>query len=207
MWHKHPNPEIDLAIAPIGDLLLQAENDGSAPFYISLHQEVVANQSYLLDMDAIENIVMIGYPTGVYDQSNNLPIVRRGTTASRIGLDYNGKPEFLIDCACFPGSSGSPIFQYDTGPKLTREGNMDIGAVRLKFLGILWGGPTYDANGEIKAIPIQTDTKHVSITKVMTNLGFCIKATEIEAFRQVFSKESPPAGRGYSVLNYVLPVS
>lgn len=35
---------------------------------------------------------------------------RRGITATNINFDYNGKKEFVIDAACFPGSSGFPVF-------------------------------------------------------------------------------------------------
>lgn len=188
-WTFHPNPQIDLAMVPIGGLLQQAMNNGSVPFYIPLAADLIADEGYLRNMDAIENIIMIGYPTGVFDQTNNLPVARRGITASRIGLKYNGRPEFLIDCACFPGSSGSPIFQFDTGPELTRDGNISMGGVRFKFLGVLWGGPTHNINGEIVAVPIETSVKPVSTTSVMTNLGFCIRATELFGFKTFFEKD------------------
>ena len=142
-----------------------------------------------MNMDAIESITMIGYPTGIFDEANNLPVIRRGITASRIGLRYNGRPEFLIDCACFPGSSGSPVFHYDTGPELTRDGSIRMGGVRFKFLGILWGGPTHNVDGEIVAKPIETAVKPVSVTQVMMNLGFCIRASELAGFESVFQSE------------------
>jgi hypothetical protein len=40
--------------------------------------DIVADDSYLKNMDAIENIIMIGYPTGIFDEANNLPVIRRG---------------------------------------------------------------------------------------------------------------------------------
>lgn len=188
-WKMHPDSQVDLAMAAIGGLLQQATDVGKRPFYIPLAADLIADESYLKNMDAIENILMIGYPTGIFDQANNLPVTRRGITASRIGLRYNGRAEFLIDCACFPGSSGSPIFQFDTGPELTRSGSMNMGGVRFKFLGILWGGPIYNVNGEIVAVPIETAIKAVPVTSIMTNLGFCIRATELAGFEAVFKRE------------------
>ena len=41
-----------------------------------------------------------------------MPILRRGTTATPIALNFEGRPEFLIDAAVYPGSSGSPVFVY-----------------------------------------------------------------------------------------------
>ena len=64
----------------------------------------------LAKLNAVEEIMMIGYPNGLWDAKNNLPIVRRGITGTPAFVDYNDKPEFVIDAACFPGSSGSPVF-------------------------------------------------------------------------------------------------
>jgi len=44
---------------------------------------------------------MIGYPSGLWDTKNNLPIVRKGITATTPYFDYNGKREFLVDIAAF----------------------------------------------------------------------------------------------------------
>lgn len=188
-WLMHPDSEIDLAMTPIATLLENAKTSGKNPFYISLTADLIADDSYLKNMDAIENILMIGYPTGVFDKTNNLPVARRGITASRIGLRYNGRPEFLIDCACFPGSSGSPVFQFDTGPKLNRNGDISLGEVRFKFLGVLWGGPVHNLDGEIVAVPIETSVKPVSRTSMMTNLGYCVRASELAGFEMMLSKE------------------
>jgi hypothetical protein len=61
--------------------------------------------------------------------------------------------------------------------------------VRFKFLGILWGGPVHNVAGEIVAKPIETAVKPVSVTQVMMNLGFCIRASELAGFESVFQSE------------------
>jgi hypothetical protein len=45
------------------------------------------------------------------DSANNLPIVRKSITATHPSIDYRERREFLIDAACFFGSSGSPVFR------------------------------------------------------------------------------------------------
>src|SRR5439155_8993915 len=68
----------------------------------------------LTAFDAVEDIVMVGYPSGLWDSTNNYPLVRRGITASHPGIDFEGKPQIAIDMACFEGSSGSPVLlPYD----------------------------------------------------------------------------------------------
>jgi hypothetical protein len=48
---------------------------------------------------------MVGYPNGLWDTANNFPLIRRGVTATHIKNNYNGKSEFVIDIACYGGSS------------------------------------------------------------------------------------------------------
>ena len=51
------------------------------------------------ELSAIEEIIMIGYPVGIWDSANNMPIVRKGITATRPDIDYEGRKEFMIDAA------------------------------------------------------------------------------------------------------------
>ena len=186
-WILHPNNEIDLAILPVTHLLTPGSPDYKKPFYKTITQSHIADNEYLANMDAIENIIMVGYPKGLYDEANNLPIFRSGITASRIGLKFNGKPEFLIDCACINGSSGSPVFQYEDGLKTNRNGQVVVGGqVTFKFLGILYGGPIMTLDGDIVAEQIETAMQVKAKTNVMINLGYCIRASELEELGNVF---------------------
>ena len=185
-WVRHPDPEIDLAALSVGAQITKADATGETPYLQFLDETLIASEHDLSDMDAVENILMIGYPIGVYDAVNNLPVTRSGITASRVGLRYNGRREFLIDCACFPGSSGSPVFQYDSGPRPVRGGGISLGGLRLKFLGVLWGGPTHTEAGKIISVPIQTSAQPIPIVKQMTNLGFCVRAEAVLDFRPLF---------------------
>lgn len=36
-----------------------------------------------------------------------------GSTASHPAYNYNNRNEFVIDCACYPGSSGSQVMLYN----------------------------------------------------------------------------------------------
>jgi len=65
-----------------------------------------------------ERLLVIGYPEGIYDSANNLPIIRSATVASAIGVPFNRKPKFIIDAQLHEGTSGSPVlvkpyFYYD----------------------------------------------------------------------------------------------
>ena len=56
-----------------------------------------------------DDILIIGYPEGLYDSVHNTPIIRRGSLASVYPLPYQDKLQFLIDARLHNGTSGSPV--------------------------------------------------------------------------------------------------
>jgi hypothetical protein len=94
--------------------------------------------NYILKgLDAVEEVLFIGYPCGIWDARNLLPIVRRGITATPIYIDFSGRKQFLIDASVFPGSSGSPVFIYNAGIYWDKKSGSTVVGHRLFFLGIL----------------------------------------------------------------------
>ena len=53
---------------------------------------------------------------------------------------------------------------------------------RIIFLGTLYAGPLYDAQGKLIVTTIPTKQIVTSATPVMTNLGYYIKASELTEF-------------------------
>ena len=43
----------------------------------------------LEELSALEELVMVGYPIGLWDKNNNFPIFRKGYTASHPAIDFN----------------------------------------------------------------------------------------------------------------------
>lgn len=147
---EHPEPDVDLCAIPIGDILNQA-NDAGTPIFVQwLDKSIIPAENDWQYFDAMEEVTMIGCPNGISDEVNNLPIARRGITASPLSRKYNGKDEFLVDMACFPGSSGSPVFVYDRTGYLDRRANTyRMGEQRIVLVGILYAGPQITNNGQI----------------------------------------------------------
>lgn len=182
-WLKHPDPEVDLAVLPVGDYMAELEAVGVHPFLTFFSMPDVADQAYLDGLSAVEDILMIGYPTGLMDSHNNRPIIRRGITATPAYDLFEGRPQFMIDCACFPGSSGSPVVMYSAGPHREKStGAMIMGAPRLKLLGVLFSGPRWTAQGTIVPAPVPTVAGDLAHTPMMINLGRCIRAAELQWF-------------------------
>lgn len=185
LWVKHPEDNVDLAVFPIAPLYRQAESKGIKFFAPPIGEDLLATTDKLADLSGLENITMIGYPNGIWDEKNNMPIVRRGITATNPKHDYNGLPIFVIDCACFPGSSGSPVLIFDEGGYLSARGNLNLGGGRLILLGVLFAGPQHVAEGEIKTIEVPLAQVPISLSKIPNNLGFVVKSQKIGDFKEM----------------------
>jgi hypothetical protein len=185
-WTPHPDQSVDLCAMPIAELLIEAESQGLKFFFANLDKSLIPSASEIDEMIGLESIVMVGYPNGLWDEHNNLPIFRSGVLATDYKRDWNGRKEFLIDAACFPGSSGSPIMLFDIGSYQSREG-FKIGASRIKLLGILYAGPRHTVEGEVQIVYVPTQQRAITVAGIPNNLGIAIKSAQLSAFEGIFS--------------------
>ena len=187
MWVFHPNESVDLCVLPINVLIKAANKLGKKMFYRAFHSAIIPNINQINELDAIEDIMMIGYPDGLWDAINNMPIVRKGITATQIKFDYEGKKVFLIDAAVFPGSSGSPVLLYNKGGYTDKNGNYRMGTNRLFLLGVAHQVFQHNSQGQLEIIPIQ-QTKVISNTPIPNNLGIVVKSLLLLDFISFFNK-------------------
>ena len=125
---------------PIAPIFKNLTNNGISFFYRNFDKSIIPTEEQMKELTAVEDVLMVGYPIGLWDEMNNYPIFRQGITATHPANDYNGKSEFMIDVACFPGSSGSPVMLYNIGNYVKKGGGTVIGS-RFFLLGILYAGP------------------------------------------------------------------
>lgn len=188
-WRFHPDESVDLCYIPLKSIIEKLEEGNIHIFYIPFSMKLIPNKEQLADLRAIEEIVMIGYPNGIWDEVNNQPILRRGITATHPNKDYQGKKEFMIDAACFPGSSGSPVLLYSEGAYTDKRGNFYAGAPRLLFLGVMYAGPQFVATGEVQIVNIPTRQIPVAYSNIPNNLGLVIKSERIRELEEMVKRE------------------
>lgn len=83
-WVAHSNPRVDIAALPAGPFLFGSDEKGRSPFFRLLGLDLFATDDRLTELDALEDVVFVGYPAGLSDSANNTPIVRRGLTATPV---------------------------------------------------------------------------------------------------------------------------
>jgi hypothetical protein len=179
LWIPHPDVEIDLCILPINSII---EKIPEKFFYCHFDVGLTLTPEELDKLCAIEEIIMVGYPNGIWDVHNNKPIIRKGITATNPRLKYCGEDEFLIDAACFPGSSGSPILIFNTGQYLDREDNHYFVKFRIILLGILYAGPQYTVEGDIKIVNVPSKKQKKTTSEIPLNLGIVININKVLDF-------------------------
>lgn len=178
------HPTLDIAAIPPAPIMHASQELSCYPYVSPVHASwMLSDEQLSTDLYAIESVVLVGYPIGLSDIANNLPLVRTGTTATPAYLDFSDQGDALVDIAVFPGSSGSPVFAF-SGPtyrvKNRQPGHADtqVGWRRV-FLGMLWGGPVVDDCGRISAAEIPSELSRATAVTSRVHLGYYVRAKHL----------------------------
>jgi len=130
-WLEHPDLIIDDYGNPIPDIvaipLQDVTNWAIRPFS---NNDFGPNDLIVLPG---EDLIVLGYPHGFYDELFNLPIIRKASIASAYGVPFRGHPFFVIDAKLHPGTSGSPVLTKPTNIFVRKSGT-HIRSVPVAFL-------------------------------------------------------------------------
>lgn len=186
-WFLHPNPEVDLAIISLRPLEQAARDQGVELYYHAIDSRLAPDAATLRALDALEQVIFVGYPNGVWDQVNLMPIMRRGTTATPMALDFEGRQEFLIDAAVYPGSSGSPVFVYqpDTLRSLQSGGGM-----KFIFAGVVAAVFFREEANHLVPLPVPPNNQPIMMGSEMIDLGLVIKADAVIVAVNAYLREA-----------------
>lgn len=127
--------DLDLIAIPLATTFNNLTSSNISLFYRTIDQNMIPTQEQVKDFSSIEDVCFVGYPSGLYDEINKLPVIRQGITATPIWNNFKGHPIFLIDGGVFPGSSGSPVFIYNRCSYPTK--NSIVIGTRLHFIGVI----------------------------------------------------------------------
>lgn len=161
-YYDHPDKEVDVACVNISDV----GNQNVPVVYRAIDLEKFFNFERN-DIIGGQTVMFVGYPTGFFDQKNFLPILRSGTIASIPSVDFNGRPQILIDAQVFPGSSGSPVFVAVNG--------------QYKLLGIISDGVHKGLDFVELEMATETEKQKISVPREWIGLGLLFTNDAIKA--------------------------
>jgi hypothetical protein len=147
LWRQHPNPNVDVLAVDVTSLINshpRLENQGADYSFFATPE--VLKKEQITEGD---EVLVLGYPLGLFHARIHSPLVRQGIIATKIGTpiqirfrDSSGEwkrveiPGFLVDAAILPGSSGSPVvLKPIIGRKIGHKIEMDLATPYL--LGIV----------------------------------------------------------------------
>ncbi|HEY4313399.1 MAG TPA: hypothetical protein VGN12_28370 [Pirellulales bacterium] len=186
LWIRHHDESIDLVALPSRIIDDAASRLRHNPRWMAIESCMAPTETRLEALSAVEEVLMVGYPNGVWEKSHSLPIYCRGITASHPNIDFCDKPEILLNIPCFPGSTGSPVFILNAKGQTDEHGNDRPGEPHNLLLGVVYSAATFGPDGQIGAQPASTAIR--SREDFAINLTYIIKARELLQFADVASQ-------------------
>lgn len=169
-WLFHPSYNIDLCCNLIEPVLKKIKEDtGMEPFYYPLTQDNLATRMVCEHLSALEEVTMLGAPKGIWNTQFNLPVFRKGYTACHPYYDFEDMSTGIVDMACFPGSSGSPVLIVNEQNYKDKYGNLHT-EPRVLLLGTMF-----------KTVQDRTSNDYL-------DLGYYVKADELLVLQKQIEK-------------------
>ena len=140
----HADTNIDVALVSIYDYFVSEHQRKrlTAPFMLTAEHQPGRDGHPQVNVG--DDVLVVGYPRGFYDDVNLFPIVKAGIIASRWGAPFQGKPYFLIDAKLFPGSSGSVVVTKPIDMTIKNGQLMVSKEKQFSLLGIYSGEPFHE---------------------------------------------------------------
>ncbi|HCI6743238.1 TPA: trypsin-like peptidase domain-containing protein [Klebsiella variicola subsp. variicola] len=183
-WLEHPSDtEADLVLIPLPiDMMTEVD--------FTYIDSTVVIEDILLHPSS--PVVMIGYPRGISDAVNNLPIWKTGSLASEPEYDFNGKKIIVVDISAFPGMSGSPALFVSTSGYETKSGSviMKFG-MSIHFLGIFASMQVFNSTMYIEQL--QNKPSFIASQSESLQLGHVWKASLIEETAKTLDPNNYPS--------------
>lgn len=181
---NHPDQSIDLCAIDITILYGQIFQRGRQLRSMCIDSSWLPSQQDRIGLRDIERVLVIGYPIGLWDEHNKMPIARQGSTATHPLAHYAGKRNFLIDVAAFQGSSGSPVFSYEAPMFRQPDGSFTPGT-KVNFIGIVWGVIERTVTGKLQAVEIPSALEHIPVLQSPLNLALALHSDAVRDLDEI----------------------
>ena len=101
----------------------------------------------------------------------------------------------MIDCAVYPGSSGSPVYLFSpSGTRLSVDHKV-VTIDRVILLGIVKSVFLHDVRGNLKSVAVPTTVEDGFGVRIPNDLGLCTRSDQLMYFEEHFRQEMEKRGR------------
>jgi hypothetical protein len=176
-WTRHPNEEVDLCAMPMMPIIEEIRGEGKVPWFTRIEYSTVPSEEEWRNFIPTEDIIMIGYPNGLWDEVNGIPFFKKGMTATHPFINYKGREAFVIDMSVYPGSSGSPVFLL-TNDFYAKSRTFHGGDDHARLLGIAY--KHFKFNAKLKSF--ESQNPYVSDQVPPIDMGLAIRSTKLHDF-------------------------
>lgn len=94
-----------------------------------------------LEPGPLTAVQAVGFPYGLHDRENGLPLWQCGTLASEPAMDFNGEPCIAAELTPYPGVSGAPVFMLNQHEPQGAAAQVASPVMVRRFLGIYASPP------------------------------------------------------------------
>lgn len=163
LWREHSDSNVDVLAVDVTSLIQSQpgiENRG-ADYSLFALPPVLKEK----DITEGEEVLILGYPLGLFHTRVHSPLVRQGIVATKIGEKIRLRlpstegdrrveiPAFLVDAAIIPGSSGSPVVLKPSIGRKVKD-RIDMTTATPYLLGIVSATETASVKMESFAFPV-----------------------------------------------------
>jgi hypothetical protein len=131
-WQQHPTRpgEVDL-------ITVELDGDELEMQYVIRAFSILDQVPREMELPLGEDVLVVGYPEGLFDDVHNLPIVRSASIASVYPVPFQGQPLGVIDANLPASTAGAPVLTRAASAVRTQDGQTTMGSGENLLAGIL----------------------------------------------------------------------
>lgn len=180
-WLPHPEPAVDLCVMPMAELLVELQQRRGLALHM-IDRGLILTPVELDELGAGEEVVVAGYPNGIWDSANNRPIFRKGIAATDPNVAYMGRSEFLVDTPWLPGTSGAPVFLRNRDNDARQAGALPG---RARLLGMICTGLGHHITREGTLSEEPLEQQMAGLATIPGTFGVVITARKLLEFEPI----------------------
>jgi hypothetical protein len=177
-WIRHPNEEVDLCAMRMIPIIEEIRREGKVPWFTRIEHSTIPREEEWMKLIPTEDIIMIGYPNGLWDDVNGIPFFKKGMTATHPYINYKGREAFVMDMSVYPGSSGSPVFLL-RNEFYAKSRTFHGGDDHARLLGI--ASRHFIFNTKLNAF----ESENLGLSEYPIDMGLAIRSTKLRDFDAV----------------------